>query len=251
VMPERPCLDYHIGKCRAPCILAQSLQDYRAMIDEVVLFLEGKTEEVTRRVKERMRLASEQLDFERAAEMRDALRHLERMEEPTVVLEVEGHDRDVIGYARDGDEAVVAIMRIRAGKLLARDHHFLDNVDGEPDASVLGAYLERTYLSTQERAPELLVPFDFEDRPVFEEALAGTSIVAPQRGPKRELVQLAEQNARHLLEEFKLVEEGGADASDRAGDPVYELQRQLGLKRVPRSLVCFDISHAQGTDTVA
>ena len=251
VMPDRPCLDYHIGKCKAPCILAQSMPEYRAMIDEVVLFLDGKTEEVTRRVKERMRRASEGLDFERAAEMRDALRHLERMEEPTVVLEVEGHDRDVIGYARDGDEAVVAIMRIRGGKLLARDHHFLDNVEGEADASVLAAYLERTYLAAQERAPELLVPFDFEDRPVFEEALAGTTIHAPQRGPKRELVQLAEQNARHLLEEFKLVEEEGAVAGDRAGDPVYELQRQLGLQRVPRALVCFDISHAQGTDTVA
>ena len=251
VMPERPCLDYHIGKCKAPCILAQSMADYRAMIDEVVLFLEGKTDEVTRRVRERMEAAATNLDFERAAEMRDALKHLERMEEPTVVVKVEGGDRDVVGYARDGDEAVVAILRIRAGKLLARDHHFLDNVEDEPDPDVLSAYLARTYLGAQEKAPELLVPFDFEDRLLFEQSLEGTVVSVPQRGPKRELVQLAEQNARHLLEEFKLVEEGVTTADERAVDPVYELQRQLGLTKVPRTLVCFDISHAQGTDTVA
>ena len=144
VMPDRPCLDYHIGKCKAPCILAQSQAEYRAMIEEVVLFLEGKTAEVRRRVRLRMESASVGLDFERAAEMRDALKHLERMEEPTVVLAVEGGDRDVVGYARDGDEAVVAIMRIRGGQLLALDHHFLDIVEAEPDAEVLSAYLART-----------------------------------------------------------------------------------------------------------
>ena len=120
-MPERPCLDYYIKRCKAPCILAQSQQEYRSMIDEVVLFLSGRPDEVVRRVKERMDLASEQLDFERAAELRDVLHHLEQMEEPTVVLEVEGGDRDVIGYARDGDDACVTVLRIRGGKLLSRE----------------------------------------------------------------------------------------------------------------------------------
>jgi excinuclease ABC subunit C len=92
------------------------------------------------------------------------------------------------------------------------------------------------------------VPFDFEDREALQASLPGTRVLVPQRGPKRELVDLAEQNARHLLEEFKLA----SDESDiRAGEPVYELQRELGLHRVPRAIVCFDISHAQGTDTVA
>src|ERR671939_155304 len=124
VMPDRPCLDYHIGRCKAPCVLLQTQAEYRAMIDEVVLFLEGRADEVIRRVRERMELAAESLDFERAAELRDALRHLEQMEEPTVVLEVEGGDRDVIGYARDGDDACVTILRVRRGKLLAREHRF-------------------------------------------------------------------------------------------------------------------------------
>jgi excinuclease ABC subunit C len=250
-MPERACLDHHIGRCKAPCILAQTQADYRAMIDEVALFLDGKTAEVTRRVRERMQAAAEALDFERAGELRDALAKLTRMEEPTVVMEIEGGDRDVVGYARDGDDAVVAVMRFRGGKLLARDHRFMENIEGDDDAAVLSAYLARAYIGADERGGELLVPFDFEDRELVEQSLRGAKVLVPQRGSRRELVDLAQQNARHLLEEFRLSSGDGPLNEQRAGDPVYELQRELGLKRVPRSLVCFDISHAQGTDTVA
>jgi excinuclease ABC subunit C len=246
-MPERPCLDYYIKRCKAPCILAQSQQDYRAMIDEVVLFLSGRPDEVFRRVKERMDLASEQLDFERAAELRDVLHHLERMEEPTVVLEVEGGDRDVIGYARDGDDACVTVLRIRSGKLLSRDQRFLTNIDGEDDTDVMTIFLAGSYVGMQEKARQVLLPFDFPDRELIEQALPESKIQIPQRGPRRELIALAEQNARHLLEELKL---SSMEAEERAGDPVYELGRELGLQRLPRSLVCFDISTAQGTDTV-
>ena len=247
-MPERACLDYHIGRCQAPCIGAQTRDAYRLMIDEVVLFLDGKTGEVRRRVRERMEAASNRLDFERAAALRDALVHLENMEEPTVIVTVEGGDRDVVGYARDGDDACIAILRVRGGKLLAREHRLLEHAEGESDGDVLSAYLARAWPSATERAAELLVPFDFDDRSLFEESMPGVRVLVPQRGPKREVVQLAEQNARHLLEEFKLA---AFEADERAADPVYELQRELGLRKVPRSLVCFDISHAQGTDTVA
>jgi len=246
-MPERPCLDYYIKRCKAPCILAQSQQDYRSMIDEVVLFLSGRPDEVIRRVTERMDLAAEQLDFERAAELRDALHHLERMEEPTVVLEVEGGDRDVIGYARDGDDACVTVLRIRGGKLLSREHRFLENIDGEEDSDVMTVFLAGSYVSMQEKARQVLLPFDFPDRELIEQALPDNKILIPQRGPLRDLITLAEQNARHLLEELKL---SSMEAEERAGDPVYELGRELGLQRIPRSLVCFDISTTQGTDTV-
>jgi len=247
-MPERPCLDYYIKRCKAPCILAQTQGEYRAMIDEVLIFLEGRTGEVARRVRERMELAVESLDFERAGELRDALRHLEQMSEPTAVLSIEGGDRDVIGYARDGDDAAIALMRIRGGKLLAREHQFLENVEDETDGAVLEAYLVGKYLPLEDRASELLVPFDPEERDLVESSLERSKIHTPQRGPRRELVDLATQNARHLLEELRLT---GDEAEERAGDPIYELQRQLGLQKVPRALVCFDISHAQGTDTVA
>ena len=246
-MPERPCLDYYIKRCKAPCILAQSQHDYRAMIDEVVLFLSGRPDEVTRRVKERMDLASEQLDFERAAELRDVLHHLEQMEEPTVVLEVEGGDRDVIGYARDGDDACVTVLRIRSGKLLSREQRFLTNIEGEEDADVMTIFMAGSYVGMQEKARQVLLPFDFPDRELIEQALPDSKILIPQRGPRRDLIALAEQNARHLLEELKL---SSMDVDERAGDPVYELGRELSLQRLPRSLVCFDISTTQGTDTV-
>ncbi len=246
-MPERPCLDYYIKRCKAPCILAQSQHDYRAMIDEVVLFLSGRSDEVVRRVKERMDLASEQLDFERAAELRDVLHHLEQMEEPTVVLEVEGGDRDVIGYARDGDDACVTVLRIRSGKLLSREQRFLTNIEGEEDADVMTMFMAGSYVGMQEKARQVLLPFDFPDRELIEQSLPDSKIQIPQRGPRRDLIALAEQNARHLLEELKL---SSMDVDERAGDPVYELGRELSLQRLPRSLVCFDISTTQGTDTV-
>jgi excinuclease ABC subunit C len=246
--PERPCLDFHIQRCKAPCVGYQSAAEYGEMIDEVVWFLEGRTAEVVRRVQGRMAEAADRLDFERAAELRDVLRHLERMEEPTVVLEVEGGDRDVVGYARDGDDACVVVLRVRNGALLAREHRLLEHAEEAEDGAVLGACLAQWYRVTDPRASELLVPFDFADREALAEALAGTQVRVPQRGPRRALVDLADQNARHLLEEFKLA---SLEADERAADPVYELQRELGLSRVPRALVCMDISHAQGTDVVA
>ena len=246
-MPERPCLDYFIKRCKAPCILAQNQQDYRSMIEEVLLFLEGKPQEVTKRIRERMEIAAQALDFERAAELRNALQHIKRMEEPTVVLTVEGGDKDVVGYARDGDEACVALLRVRSGKLLAREHRFIDNLEGEEDPNILAVFLAGTYVPMHERARDLLVPFDFEDRELLEESLGGGRVHVPQRGPRRELVELAEQNARHLLEELRLA---SSDSGTRASDPVYELGRELGLQKLPRSMACFDISTAQGTDTV-
>src|SRR5215207_9574103 len=173
-MPERPCLDYYIKRCKAPCILAQTQMEYKAMIDEVLVFLDGRTDEVVRRVRERMELAAESLDFERAAELRDALHHLEHMEEPTVVLSVEGGERDVLGYARDGDDACVALMRIRGGRLLAREHQMLGNLTEEADPAILQAYIARSYLPLEDRAGELLVPFEPEDRELVEASLERT-----------------------------------------------------------------------------
>lgn len=247
-MPERACLDYHIGRCKAPCVFLQTQQDYAAMIREVVTFLDGKTDDVVKRVRGLMDAASEAMEFERAAELRDAITKLQRMEEPSLVAEVEGGDRDVIGYARDGDDAAATLLRIRAGKLVAREHRFLEGVEGEQDGDVLSTYLVSSYLKAPARARDLLLPFDFEDRELFEQALAGEAkILIPQRGPKRDLLDLAEQNARHLLEEFKLAEQ---ETDERAADPIYELGLALGLERIPRSIICFDNSTSQGKDSV-
>jgi excinuclease ABC subunit C len=247
-VPERPCLDYHIGRCRAPCVGLQSREEYAAMIAEVVLFLEGRTSEVVRRIRERMQAAAAAMDYERAAEFRDALLRLEQLEEPAPVVQLGAGDQDAIGIARDGDDACVALLRVRDGRLVAREHKLLENVAEADDAALATLYLAGPYRADSERAPEVLLSLDPGEMELLEPLLPGTRIRIPQRGPKRELVDLAVQNARHLLEEFKLA---ALEAEQRASNPLYELQRELGLGRVPRSLVCFDVSTSQGRDTVA
>jgi len=246
--PERPCLDYYIKRCLAPCVGWQDVASYRVMIDDVVAFLDGRTNDVVARVRARMLEASEKLDFETAGELRDALQKLERMEEPTVVVDVEGGDRDVVGYARDGEDACAVVLRIRDGKLLAREQRLLEHAEDVDDGLVLSAFLLQWYRTAPGRSRQLLMPFTLPEQEMVETALEGTTLRVPQRGPRRALVDLADQNARHLLEEFKLA---ALEADERASDPVYELQRELGLPKLPRTIACFDISHAQGTDTVA
>ena len=256
--PARPCLDYHIGRCLAPCVGLQPEEEYRAMLEEVLDVLSGHTRRAAARIRAEMDEAAAQLQFERAAELRDALGHLDKLEAQQKVVDVEGTDRDVVGLARDRDQACGVVLRIREGKLLGRETIFLDNLEGEPDETVLSTFVARFYtvLSAEAGAdlpPEVLLPDDFEDRPVLEELLrtrAGRAVRThvPQRGEKTRLVALAGQNARHLLEERKLLGNGGGG---RAPDSLYELQELLELPAVPRMIVCFDISHTQGSETVA
>jgi excinuclease ABC subunit C len=245
--PDRPCLDYHIERCKAPCVGYQTQADYRRMIDDVLLFLEGKTLEVRTRLRGRMQRASGELDFERAAQLRDALQWLEQVEKPQSVELVGGGDADAIGLARDGDDACGVILRIREGRLIAREHRFLERAGGETEAEVLAAFLVRFYLPLDARARRVLLPFVPEDLNSLQMLALDVEWGVPQRGTNAKLVELAEQNARHLLESLLLE---SFDVEERAADPVYALGRDLGLARVPRSFVCIDISTNQGRDTV-
>jgi excinuclease ABC subunit C len=245
--PARPCLDYHIERCRAPCVGYQSEADYRRMIDDVLLFLEGKTLDVRTRLRERMQVASTELDFERAAQLRDALQWLEQVERPQTVERVGGGDADVIGLARDGDDACGVILRIRDGRLIAREHRFLEQAGGETEAAALSAFLVRFYLPLEARARRVLLPFASEDREGLQSLAPTVEWLVPQRGSNAKLVELADQNARHLLESLLLE---SFDVEERAADPVYALGRDLGLASVPRAFVCIDISTNQGRDTV-
>src|SRR6185437_11750440 len=141
--PDRPCLDYHIERCKAPCVNYQSQEDYRRMIDDVLLFLEGKTVDVRTRLRERMNEASRVQDYERAAQLRDAIRWLEQIDRPQAVAQVGGGDADAIGFARDGDDACGVILRVREGRVVAREHRFLEHAEGETEAAVLSAFLVR------------------------------------------------------------------------------------------------------------
>lgn len=245
--PDRPCLDYHIRRCLAPCAGYQPRSDYRRMIDDVVAFLEGETVDVRTRLRERMEEASSRLEFERAAEIRNALQWLDQLETPQVVEKVGGADADVIGFARDGDDAVGVVLRVRDGKIIGREQRFLHNLAEEPDEAVLSAFLVRYYLPMDARAAEALLPFAPADFAELAELLPGTEWAVPQRGSRARIVTLADQNARHLLESL-LIESFVTD--ERADDPVYALGRDLGLTVVPRAIACIDVSTNQGKDTV-
>jgi excinuclease ABC subunit C len=256
--PPRPCLDYHIGRCLAPCVGLQSGEDYGAMIEEVLEILGGHTGRATARIRTEMEAAAEEMRFERAAELRDALAHLDRLEAQQKVVDVSGSDRDVVGLARDRDEACGVILRIREGKLLARETVFLQNLVGEADEAVLATLATRFYMGrpvemSMDLPGEILFPWEFEDREVLgawlrERSGRAVRTHVPKRGEKVRLLELASQNARHLLEERRLLGDG---VGSRAPDALYELQEILELTNVPRTIVCFDVSHTQGSDTVA
>ncbi|MGH7507427.1 MAG: excinuclease ABC subunit UvrC [Longimicrobiales bacterium] len=255
--PARPCLDYHIGRCQAPCVGLQSETSYREMIEEVLLVLGGRTDEIRARVDREMNGCAAALDFERAATLRDVLVGLDSIERRQRALDLRGGDADVMGAARDGDRACAVLLRIRGGKLLGREVDLFENVRDETDAALLAAATSRRYfghgaLGTSDLPREVLFPGDFEDRPTVEELLgdaAGRRVQThvPARGGKLRLIELANQNARHLLEERVVLE---TSANARADDVLYELQECLELKVVPRLMVCFDISHTQGTEVV-
>src|SRR5690349_4703962 len=244
---ERPCLDYHIGRCRAPCMGWHDVPEYQRMVDDVVNFLEGRTQDVRVRVREAMLEASSREDFERARELRDALRWLDRLEEPLSVEVMGTGDADVVGYARDGDDAVGGLMRVREGRVVGREHRFLEGVEEEQDDAVLSAFLVRYYVPADDRARRVVVPFPPAEWETVQELLPGTDWAVPQRGTAQRWLELADQNARHLLESLRIE---SFETEERAEDPVYALGRDLGLNAVPRSLVCVDISHNQGRDTV-
>jgi excinuclease ABC subunit C len=244
---ERPCLDYYIGRCRAPCMGWHDMPDYQRMVTDVVEFLEGKTQDVRVRVRQAMVEASEREDFERAREMRDALRWLDRLEEPASVEVMGTGDADVIGYARDGDDAAGVLIRVRGGRVIGREHRFLEGVEEEEDSAVLSAFLVRYYVPTEGRVRRLVVPMPPDEWDALRELLPDAEWLVPRRGTAQRWLELADQNARHLLESLRIE---SFETEERAEDPVYALGRDLGLSIVPRSFVCVDISHNQGRDTV-
>jgi excinuclease ABC subunit C len=255
--PARPCLDYHIGRCLAPCVGLQSSDAYRTMIDEILEVLGGRTRQVRARVTAEMATAADALDFERAATLRDVLNGLESLERRQRALDVRGGDTDVIGIARDRDQACAVQLRIRGGKLLGREVDFFENLDDVPDTEVLATAATRFYFGrgdhgTADLPRDVLLSGDFADRATVEELLTAAAqrrvaTHVPVRGDKLRLIELASQNARHLLEERSVL---GLTVATRADDVLYDLQEALALKVVPRLIVCFDISHTQGTEVV-
>jgi excinuclease ABC subunit C len=255
--PHRPCLDYHIGKCMAPCVGLQSQEDYGDMIGEILRILAGETDSLRNEVDGKMQEASQELRFEDAARLRDVGKGLATIAREQRVHKVQGGDQDVLAVARDGDHATGMALRIRNGLLLGGENLRISDASREADPDLLAAFATRHYLGRGDEGildlpREVLIPQDFPDRSVLEEILserAGRRVrfLIPKRGEKRGLVELAEANARKTLEDKV---SGLAYVSDRADEVLYQLQERLNLKVVPRLMACFDISHIQGSDTV-
>lgn len=255
--PDRPCLDYHIGRCQAPCVGLQSAEEYGGMIREIIRILEGETDALKEEVDTRMKEAAGALRFEDAARLRDVGRGLETIAREQRVHRVAGQDQDVLALARDGDLAIGVVLRIRRGLLLGRETVKMPEAAAEQDQVLLSAFVGRYYLGRGEEGAmdlprEVLLPVDYPDRDLMEEVLtrrAGRTvkILHPKRGGKKRLVELAATNARNALEDRVPDTDS---AGSRADDALFNLQEHLDLKVVPRSIVCFDISHIQGAHTV-
>jgi len=217
------------------------------MIDEVLEFLSGRTLDVRAKVRQAMLEASAREDYERARNLRDTLKWLEQIEQPAGIEVLGAGDADVIGFARDGDDAVGVVLRVRDGRVVGREHAFLENVEAESAEAVLSVFLVRMYIPLPARSTKLILPFAPADADSLKALLPSTDWQLPQRGMGRRLVDLAEQNARHLMESLRIE---SFETEERAEDPVYALGRDLGLGTVPRSMICIDISTNQGRDTV-
>jgi excinuclease ABC subunit C len=244
---DRPCLDFHIGRCLAPCVGRQTEAHYRAMIDEVLEFLSGRTVDLKGRIREMMHAASAREDYERARDLRDTLKWLDQVDRAPAVEVLGTGDADVIGFARDGDDAVGVHFRVRKGRVVGREHAFLECAAAEGDGAVLTAYLVGGYRTSEGRARRLVLPFPPDELEAIERLLDAPRIGTPQRGVAARWLDLANQNARHLLESFRME---SFETTERAEDPVYALGREIGLSVVPRTFICIDISTNQGKDTV-
>jgi excinuclease ABC subunit C len=255
--PARPCLDYHIGRCLAPCVGLQTRAQYAQMVLEIVDVLNGRVEHVRERVRADMKEAAERMEFERAANLRDVLNGLDSIERRQRAVDLRGGDSDVIGIARDADRACAVQLKIRDGKLLGRELDFFENAADGTDDSLLSTAATRFYFGQGEHGTadlprDIYFPNEFEDRQLIEQLLntetkRRINTYVPQKGDKLRLIELANTNARHLLEERVVLDE---NARARADDVLYELQEALELKVVPRVIVCFDISHLQGSEVV-
>ncbi len=258
-LPARPCLDYHIGRCKAPCAGLQSLEDYRAMIDEILEILGGRTAKVRTSVERRMAEASGRLEFERAAELRDVLRGLDALESRQAAVDQRGGDHDAVGLTRDAGLACGVLLRVREGRLVGREVHYLGNAEHETEAALVGALVKGFYLRQEEVPTELLVPETFEDLDLVEEYLttrrdAPFAIRVPARGAKLDLVRAAARHASHILASDRLERDATrARRQAHAGSapvPALRLAEALELPAPPRTLVCFDVSTLAGKESV-
>jgi excinuclease ABC subunit C len=249
---ERPCLLYYINRCQGPCIQAIEKPDYRATIDSIVDFLEGKQEPIAAQLRRDMEGHSAALRFEQAAAARDKLRAVERTMEQQKMAAFSRADHDAIGMSREEDEACLQVMQVRNGKLIGREHFIVEGARDVTDAEVLGSFLQQYYATTDALPRGVLAPLmpaDSSDLAAYLTDRRGVRVTigVPERGAKRRLVALATRNAQEALSRERA--EWLADAAKRE-EALSELTDALGLARWPARIECYDMSNIQGTSAV-
>ena len=250
---DRPCLQYHIKRCLAPCVGKVSRADYGELVKSICLVLDGKTKELRRSLKERMQEAAAEYAFEAAARYRDQLQAVERLEESQKAV-LEGGDMDIVGYAADTFSVCLQVFFVRGGKLIGRKDFMLP-AEGEPETAVIAAFLKQYYNGEDVFLPkEVLVSHLPEEELntirewLTERAGHKVTLAEPRRGDKAKLMQLACENALKLIREQERKGQMQQKTEEAAAE---ELQRVVGAKRPLARMDCFDISHTQGSETVA
>ena len=249
---QRPCLEYHIKRCLAPCAGLVDQESYLAMVKTVCLFLEGRSADVEKDLKRRMLAASEELKFELAGRLRDQLAAVRQVMEKQNIVTGAG-DQDVLGLARLGGQSCVQVFFVRSGKMVGRDRFMLSGGDNETDGDILAAFVKQYYHEAAFIAREILTPVVLPESELLASWLSerkggAVHLLTPQRGSKRDLVQLAADNAVEYLRQRN---ERDAVKHGKSTAAMEELAQRLSLARLPKRIECFDISHIQGAETVA
>ncbi len=248
---ERPCLQYHMHYCEGPCMNYVTVESYRRYIDDIVALFEGKQVQVIQEITSKMEQASEDLEFELAAKYRDDLLSIQKVQEKQRMVTQRG-DMDVLGMAIDGPMVCIQLFFIRSGRLLGRENYFVQH-EGDSPELVMTEFIKQYYGGSTFIPKELLLPMDSADRELFSEwftSMKGqqVEVSVPQRGYKKDLIKMAEENAQNFLAERR---RQWQYTIDKAGGAVKKLAEVLDLPRLPERMECYDISHMQGAETVA
>lgn len=248
---ERPCLNYHIKQCHAPCQGYISKEEYATRIEQAVRFLNGEYQPIMQELEEKMQKASSELAFEKAMEYRDLLNSVKQIAQKQKITDASAEDRDVIGISKDGEDAVVQVFFIRGGKLIGREHFYLRIETEDSRAQILTVFLKQYYAGTPFIPKLIMLPYEIEDKTVIEEWLSGKRgqkvyVKIPQKGMKEKLVELANKNAKLVLsqDKEKLKREEG-----RTIGAMKEIAGLLELPSVMR-VEAYDISNISGFQSV-
>jgi len=249
---SRPCLWYHVGKCLAPCIGAVSKKEYAEVIKQVILFLEGKQGKVVQWLESRMNKAAKALEFEKASSFRDQIQAIHEVIEGQRIATTVRGEQDVIAFAQDKDQAYVQVFFIRSGKLIGRESFVLQGTHSEEPSQIITSFIKQFYQSTPSIPRLLLLQYPVEDKSVIEDWLRNkrgdkVSIRVPQRGNKKQLVNIVAENAQQGLTQLKIKQLATPRALETALD---EVTQELRLPHPPLRMEGYDISNIQGTSAV-